>query len=146
MTILNSAAQRLREAGIESPRLEARLLLGHALGLAQEELIAGNHAIDGDALACFEAGLVRRCAHEPLAYILGKREFWSLEFAVGPGVLIPRPESETLIEVALKCLPGRSAALDVLDLGTGSGCLLFAFLSERPNAKGVGVDVAADAL
>ena len=146
MTILDSAALRLRNAGIESPRLEARLILAHALGLKQEDIVAGNWALDGQGRERFEACLARRIAHEPLAYILAKREFWSLDFTVGPGVLIPRPESETLIEAALSRFPGCDADLDVLDLGTGSGCLLLAFLSERPAAKGVGVDISADAL
>ena len=81
-----------------------------------------------------------------LAYIMGAREFWSLNFAVGPGVLIPRPESETLVETALRYFPERDSAPAILDLGTGSGCLLLAFLSERPRATGVGVDASAAAL
>ena len=146
MTVLDSAARRLHAAGIASPRLEARLLLAYALGLTQEDVIAGNYALDAQSRERFEAALSRRSAREPLAYILGKREFWSIEFAVGSGVLVPRPESETLVEAALKCFPNRDSPLDVLDLGTGSGCLLLAFLSERPRAKGVGVDISAEAL
>ncbi len=146
MTVLDSAARRLHEAGSESPRLEARLLLAHALGVSQEDVIAGNYVLDAQIRERFEAGLSRRSGREPLAYILGQREFWSLEFAVGPGVLVPRPESETLVEAALNRFPDRDSSLDVLDLGTGSGCLLLAFLSERSRAKGVGVDISGDAL
>jgi len=146
MKILDSAALRLRAAGIEWPRLEARLLLAHAAGVSQTDIVAGRNVADADALARFDRLVDRRIAHEPLAYILGRREFWSLDFQVGPGVLIPRPESETLVEAALRGCPERDENLKVLDLGTGSGCLLLAFLSERKNAKGVGVDVSDEAL
>jgi release factor glutamine methyltransferase len=144
--ILGQAAERLRAARIESPQLEARLLLAHVTGESQEEIIAGRIVPDAAALARFTAALARRETHEPLAYILGKREFWSLDFAVGPGVLIPRPESETLVEAALREFPVREAPLRVLDLGTGSGCLLIAFLKERPQATGIGVDISTEAL
>ena len=144
---LLTAAARLRVAGVESPRREARLLLAHVLGVKQEDIVAGRIAhLSARALADFEAALARRAAREPLAYILGSREFWSLDFAVGPGVLVPRPESETLIEEALRRFPNPESPLRVLDLGTGSGCLLLAFLSERPNATGAGVDISHDAL
>jgi release factor glutamine methyltransferase len=88
----------------------------------------------------------RRSGREPLAYILGSREFWSLPFAVGPGVLVPRPDSETLVEAALAVFPPTTERLNVLDLGTGSGCLLLAFLSEQPGAVGIGVDISGEAL
>ena len=146
MKILDSAALRLRAAGIESPRLEARLLLAHAAGASQAEIVAGPIVADTGTHARFDRLVDRRIAHEPLAYILGRREFWSLDFQVGPGVLIPRPESETLVEAALRRYPERDENLKVLDLGTGSGCLLLAFLSERNNAQGVGVDISDEAL
>ena len=94
----------------------------------------------------FESLIARRIAREPLAYITGHKEFWSLDFAVGPGVLIPRPDTETLIEELLRTFPDRQAPLSILDLGTGSGCLLIAALSEYPNAHGVGIDQSPDAL
>jgi release factor glutamine methyltransferase len=144
--ILVWAAAILRSSGVESPRREARLLLAQALSVSQEAIVAGQ-ARTGDAgLACFAAFVARRAAREPLAYIIGSREFWSLDFKVGPGVLIPRPESETLLEVALRHFPDSHAAPDMLDLGTGSGCLLLAFLRERVNAHGVGVDASPSAL
>jgi release factor glutamine methyltransferase len=146
VSALSSAALRLGGAGIESPRLEARLLLAHALGVTSEDVIARNYELDAQTERRFEDLLQRRVAREPLAYIVGKREFWSLNFAVGPGVLVPRPESETLIEAALKAFPDRNADLGVLDLGAGTACLLLAFLSERPNAEGVGVDISPEAL
>jgi len=146
MKVLHEAALRLRSAGIESPRLEARLLLAQATGLTQLDVVAGPAVVDNAALSDFERLLARRIAREPLAYIIGRREFWSLDFAVGTGVLIPRPETETLIEAALRLYPDRDERLRVLDLGTGSGCLLLAFLSERPNATGIGVDISPAAL
>jgi release factor glutamine methyltransferase len=145
--MLATAAKQLRAAGIDSPRREARLLLAHVMKISQEDILAGRlpPPTQQDALA-FEAAVNRRQNREPLAYIVGRREFWSLDFAVGPGVLVPRPESELLIEQALKHFPDRNAPLCVLDLGTGSGCLLLSFLSERPNAQGLGVDVSGEAL
>ncbi len=114
-------AERLRAAGVDNPRLDARLL-------ATEEQIA------------------RRIAREPVAYILGHKGFWTLDIQVGPGVLIPRPETETLIEEMLRRIPDRTAALDIVDLGTGSGCLIAAALSEYPGAHGTGIDASEAAL
>jgi release factor glutamine methyltransferase len=94
----------------------------------------------------FKGLLDRRLAHEPLVYITGRKEFWSLEFEVGPGVLIPRPETETLVEQALAELPDREHPYRVLDLGTGSGCLLIALLKEFPNATGLGIDSSDQAI
>ena len=139
MTILDEAALRLRDAGVESPRAEARLLLAHAMGVRREDIISGAYP-DEAALTRFHAAVERRIAREPFAYIVGRREFFSLDFAVGPGVLIPRPESELLIEEALRRFPRPDKPLRVLDLGTGSGCLLLAFLAERPKAEGLGID------
>jgi release factor glutamine methyltransferase len=103
-------------------------------------------ALDARARERFAAALARRERREPVAYIVGAKEFWSLSFAVSPAVLIPRPDSETLIEAALGLFPDRAQALRVLDLGTGSGCLLLSFLPERPHATGVGIDASAAAL
>src|SRR5262249_40378126 len=118
-TALRSATAQLRQAGIESPRLEARLLLAHALSATQEALTASRVALDAEAQGRFAILLDRRLKHEPIAYITGRREFWSLSFAVDNSVLIPRPESETLIEAALRRFPDKHAPLTALDLGTG---------------------------
>ncbi len=136
-------AGRLRTAGIESPRLEARLLLAHSLGLTPEALLAEPEtAVEP---AGYEALLARRAAREPLALILGRREFWSLDFAVSAATLIPRPDSETLIEAALAQFAGHAAPNAILDLGTGTGCLLLAALHEFPSARGLGLDRSAQA-
>lgn len=144
--LIDGAAARLRAADIERPRAEARILLATALGIAREDLIAERAVLHPGALVRYENAILRRCAREPLAYIVGGREFWSLDFAVGPGVLIPRPESEILVEEALRHFPRPDERLAVLDLGTGSGCLLLSFLNERPNAEGLGTDTSLDAL
>jgi release factor glutamine methyltransferase len=128
-SLLLDAARRLAAAGIDSPRLDARVLLERANG-------------EG---ALFESFISRRAAREPLAYITGLKEFWSLDFEVGPGVLIPRPETETVIEQALAFFVDRAAPLKVLDLGTGTGCLPVAFLKEFPNASGLGIDRSEEA-
>jgi release factor glutamine methyltransferase len=143
--LLTSGARRLADAGVESARLDARVLLAFAMDVPPERLpFAGPP--DAEQAGRYDAFIARRERREPLAYITGVKEFWSLSFAVGPGVLIPRPETELLIERACDAFPDRKASLRVLDLGTGSGCLLIAFLSEFPNAQGVGIDVSDQAL
>ena len=140
---IRDGAAALAEAGIDGPRLEARLLLAEALGEAPARLL-----LDPARLvetAPYAALLARRAAHEPLALILGRREFWSLEFEVSPATLIPRADSETLVEAALEARPARAGVASVLDLGTGTGCLLLACLSEFPGAWGLGVDRSAAA-
>ncbi|MGH7066389.1 MAG: peptide chain release factor N(5)-glutamine methyltransferase [Acetobacteraceae bacterium] len=131
-----TAAARLRAAGIEEPEREARLLLAHALGRPADSLIGRNVPVP----AGFGALIARRERHEPLALIVGRGEFWSLTLAVSPATLIPRPESETLIASALAAFPERREVHRILDLGTGTGALLLALLSEFPEAFGVGID------
>jgi release factor glutamine methyltransferase len=135
---LGLASSRLQEAGIDQPRREARLLAGHLLGLSPRVLPDPELEIDGGALSLL---VDRRCAHEPLAYITGRRGFWTLDLAVSPDSLVPRPDSEALIEAALACFPDRRSVRQILDLGTGTGCLLLAALSEFTEAFGVGVDI-----
>ena len=141
------AAARLAEAGVEAPRRDARILLAAALGLDSAGVLAGRERpLGAGELAAFETLLKRRIAREPVSRILGRREFWSLEFEISPATLDPRPESETLIEVLLDRLDDRSRPYLVLDLGSGSGCLLLALLSELPQARGLGVDISGEAV
>jgi release factor glutamine methyltransferase len=140
-------AARLRAAGIENAALDARVLVAHGAGLDPGELPAQtDREIDADAAQRVEQWTSRRIAGEPVARILGMKEFWSLCFKLGPDTLVPRPETETLVEAAVAARPERNAALRVLDLGTGSGALLAALLSERPFAFGIGVDRSFSAL
>ncbi len=135
------AAARLAD-GSETPRLDAELLMAEALGVSREAMLLSGM---GGAVPAAFAGLVaRRAGHEPVAYILGRRAFWTLELGVTPDVLIPRPDSETLIEAALANCVAPPAA--ILDLGTGSGALLLATLAEWPEARGVGIDRSAGAV
>jgi release factor glutamine methyltransferase len=130
----------------DTPRLDAELLMAHALGVERQDVL-----LDPARFAVpdrFDHLIARRMAHEPIAYIVGYRDFWTLRIAVGPGVLIPRPDSETLIEACLDlaCERGAGWPSRVLDLGTGPGTLLLAALSEFPEATGLGVDVSEKAL
>jgi len=140
---LDEAAQCLAGAGIENARREARLLLAHALGASRDATLTA--APTPEQRAKFAAMVARRAAREPFAYITGKKEFWSLEFDVGPGVLIPRPDTETLVEQAAKHVADRNAPLAIADLGAGSGALLVAVLTEFPNATGVGFESSPQA-
>jgi release factor glutamine methyltransferase len=138
---LAQAAKRLDEAGIERPQAEARILLEAAGGRGRGQIIAfPEHAITAAERELFQNLVRRRCAREPISRILGNREFWSLRFAISPATLDPRPDSETLVAAVLARIPDRAAALSILDLGTGTGCLLLALLSELPRANGVGID------
>jgi release factor glutamine methyltransferase len=144
--ILGAASKRLAEAGIASPRREARILLARILGISSNSLLTSPPRVNAADLLRYEGFVERRISREPLAYIIGEREFWSLPFKVGPGVLIPRPETETLIEQLRVSFPDPNTPLSILDLGTGSGCLLAAALNEYPRAQGVGVDASSRAL
>lgn len=127
-----------------TPRLDAELLMAHAFGIDRSAMLLRQH--DLDVPAGFAAMLARRVADEPVAYITGMQAFWDLDLHVTPDVLIPRSDSETLIEVAIASFAGRDAPARILDLGTGSGALLLAALSVFGDAQGVGVDAGAAAL
>ena len=140
--VIRDGAARLQDIA-DSPRREARLLLAHALGVTQNDLLRDPaRPIDPTV---FEGLLTRRVAREPLALITGRREFWSLDFQVSPATLIPRPDSETLIEAALEVFANREPPRTIIDLGTGTGCLLLALLTEFPSAFGIGLDLAPEA-
>jgi release factor glutamine methyltransferase len=145
--LLRDTAVALTAAGIDNVRFEARLLLSHATGLSIEQLISrGPDPAPVDAAKTLRELTARRMRREPMAYILGEREFWGLPFKVSPAVLIPRPDSETVIETVLGLFPDRSRTLRILDLGLGSGCLLLTLLREYPQATGVGIDASEAAL
>ena len=141
-TAIRAAACELAVVS-ETPRLDAELLMAHALGITREALLL-NH-LDSSAPEAFAPLLARRLSHEPIAYITGTRAFWTIELAVGPGVLVPRADSETLIEAAIDHFGARAPA-KILDLGTGPGTLLLAALDHWPQATGLGVDASAQAL
>ncbi|GAB2179298.1 peptide chain release factor N(5)-glutamine methyltransferase [Dongia sp. agr-C8] len=149
MTVGEALAQaviRLGAVGIDRPQAEARILLEVAGGRGRGQIIAfPEHALTSAQCDAFDALVARRCAREPISRILGSREFWSLRFAVGPATLDPRPDSETLVEAVLGRIPDRNVEISLVDLGTGTGCLLLALLSELPRAKGLGIDISADA-
>jgi release factor glutamine methyltransferase len=131
-----AAAARLAQTSGTS-RLDAELLMAHALGVERDTMLLRH--LDDPAPVAFDGLVERRAAHEPIAYITGRRAFWTIELAVGPGVLIPRPDSETLIEAAVAHF-GEQGPATILDLGTGPGSLLLAALSQWPDACGLGVD------
>jgi release factor glutamine methyltransferase len=139
---LATATQRLTPVS-DTPRLDAELLMAHALGTTREQLLLWH--LDVPAPDSFDALIERRLTHEPIAYITGTRDFWIISLAVGPGVLIPRPDSETLIEAAVAHFADAAPAA-ILDLGTGPGTLLLAALAQWPKAHGLGVDASPDAL
>jgi release factor glutamine methyltransferase len=139
--------QCLVKAGIDSPRLDARLLVAHALGITPTQLFSYPETpLNNLQLEQLEKLTRRRVSREPIARILGHREFWSLNFKVDESTLVPRPDSETLVEAVLARIKNRDELVSILDLGTGSGCLLLALLSELKLAKGLGVDLSEQAL
>jgi release factor glutamine methyltransferase len=138
------AAARALEAVSDTPRLDAELLMAQALGCERDALLL-RHLRDPEP-AAFAALLARRVAGEPIAYIAGTRDFWTIRLKVGPGALIPRADSETLIEAAVSHFRGTAGPRRILDLGTGPGTQLLAALAEWPAASGLGIDASAAAL
>jgi release factor glutamine methyltransferase len=141
-------AEQFRAAGIETPELDARVLIGHALGLDHTGLVgAAAQQLSDLSASQIERFAARRLSGEPVSRIVGTREFWGLRFDVTPDVLVSRPETETVVELALDLIAAnRTRALRIADLGTGSGAILIALLSELPNAVGIGTDTSLRAL
>jgi len=136
------ATERL-SAVFDTPRLDAELLMAHALGIERDDLLLRH--LDDAVPEAFDGLVARRLSHEPIAYITGTRAFWTIDLRVGPGVLIPRADSETLLEAAVAHFAG-DAPSRILDLGTGPGTLLLAALDQWPEAHGLGVDASEQAL
>jgi release factor glutamine methyltransferase len=146
LAVLDWTTQRFVEAGISSARLEAQLLLAHVLGCSRVQLYTGfDKPLGEDELAGYRALIKRRLGGEPVAYLLGEHEFWGLPFYVDPDVLVPRPDTETVIEVARSLRPDRAAPCRVLDLCTGSGAIAVSLARELPAATVVATDVSAAA-
>jgi release factor glutamine methyltransferase len=143
--VLAVASERLRNCS-DSARLDAELLLGRAIDMPRSYLFAhADEELDQGAIARFEATIARRLDGEPLAYICGEKEFWSMSLMVTPATLVPRPDTELLVEQALGQIP-RRAEFSVLDLGTGSGAVALAIARERPLCSITATDLSADAL
>jgi release factor glutamine methyltransferase len=143
--IIDTASRRLERAGVETARLDAVVLLAAAAGVERAAVAAGSLATTPAMLARFEQFVARRAAREPVAYIVGRKEFFSLEFEVTPAVLIPRPETETLVSAALEFIAMRATAR-VLDLGTGSGAIAIAIAVTAPRTTIVATDLSDAAL
>ncbi len=138
---VRSIAHHLKEAGIDEAVSEARLIIGYALGLARSEIInRKDEKLSDTQLTRCRSFTKRRSDREPMAYLIGEKEFWSLPFKVSPETLIPRPDSETLVSAVLEHARKAKTPKRLLDIGTGSGCLLAALLSEWPEATGIGID------
>jgi release factor glutamine methyltransferase len=144
---LKEGTQALRQHDVDNPRLDAQILMVHAIGGNRLVLLTDPDRLLRDEEAeAYHQMIARRCRREPVSHIVGYREFWSLTLRVNGDVLDPRPDSETLISAVLDSIPDKSAPLSLLDLGTGSGCLLLALLSELPEARGTGIDISRAAL
>lgn len=144
--LMNEATQRLQTAGIPTARLDAEVLLAQCLGVPRLALLSGESSeASVEQVTAYNQMIARRLAHEPVAYIVGRGEFWSLDLTLTRDVLIPRPDSEILVSTALDHL-GAQAAKTVIDLGTGSGCLSLALLSECPGLAAIGLDISKAAL
>ncbi|MBV8132331.1 MAG: peptide chain release factor N(5)-glutamine methyltransferase [Alphaproteobacteria bacterium] len=147
ISLLGEAASTLSRAGFAEPRRLARRLVARALDLTPAELLGHpEQVLDEQQTSRFRLALDRMAGREPLSRILGRREFWSLEFELSPDTLDPRPETETVVEAVLRRVSDRRAPFRLLDLGAGTGCILLALLSELPAATGIGVDIVAGAM
>jgi release factor glutamine methyltransferase len=143
LEVLKKAEDYLAQNGSATPRLDAQVLLAHVLGTKRVQLYVDyQRPLDAEELSCFRRLVARRARHEPVAYLVGEKEFWSLKIRVDPRVLIPRPDTETVLEAAGELQAPRVFA----DVGTGSGCLLCALAGMFPDARGVGVDSDEQAL
>src|SRR5574341_2352713 len=147
--VLSEGARRLTAAGVESARLDAEVLLGHALAMTREQLtVAAKSPLSAEPVSRFETLLERRAQREPVADVTGRKEFWSLDFVVTPDVLIPRSETEFVIDVALSLTAALAAQrpLRVIDIGTGSGAIAVSLARELTRARVWATDISLRAL
>ena len=146
LQVLDWTRQRFADEGIDAPRLDAELLLAHTLQLPRIQLYARyDQPLSQDERGRFRDVVKRRLSREPVAYIVGRKEFWSLDLSLTAEVLIPRPDTETLVERALERLP-KDATGELIDVGTGSGAVALALAKERPHTRALGVDVSTSAV
>jgi len=144
-TILEEASNLLKNYNIKNPRLDSELLLSNSLNISRENLLLNlNKKINSYECETFKSLLKRRTKKMPIAYILGYKDFWKSKFYINNSVLIPRPETELVVEEALNYLP-KNKLKNVLDIGTGSGCILISLLKERPKSVGTGIDICKNA-
>ena len=146
--LVREFAAKFEAAGLDSPRLDARILVAYVLAMEPSDTFSkADESVAASAKKDAEILVQRRLAHEPVSRIVGMREFWGLEFSLAPETLDPRPDTETLVAAALELKPQfADTPIRVLDLGTGTGCILLAILSEWPDARGVGVDISEGAV
>ena len=145
--LLKKATSRLQSAGIDTAALDARILLAYVMEVAPNHLLlARDNSVSYERVDSFNQMINRREVGEPVAYLVGYKEFWDYRFIVTPDTLIPRPDSETLIEAILTDYPDADMPYRIVDFGTGTGCLLLTLLKQFPNAKGVAVDISQNAL
>ncbi len=146
LTAWKGAQARLKAAGVDSPSIDARLLLEAATGAGRVDILTDPYrAVDADKIAALDAMIDRRVRREPVSRILGQKGFWKIMLNVTPDVLSPRPDTETLLDVIVRAFPPHRA-FDMIDLGTGSGAILLAALMERAGARGVGTDISTEAI
>lgn len=138
--VLKQLRVRFAAAGLDTPDLDARILVRHFLGLTDADLITGQGEITPEHLGALDQAIERRLSGEPVSRILGFREFWGMNFKITPDTLDPRPDTERLVEMALESLKDRPPR-HILDLGTGTGCILLSLLKEFPQARGLGIDI-----
>jgi release factor glutamine methyltransferase len=146
LTAWKGAQARLKAAGVDSPSIDARLLLEAATGAGRVDILTDPYReVDADKIAALDAMIDRRVRREPVSRILGKKGFWKIMLNVTPDVLSPRPDTETLLDVIVRAFPPHRA-FEMIDLGTGSGAILLATLMERAGARGVGTDISTEAI
>ena len=145
LDLLNKGSKKLKYKGVKSSQIDSEILLSNVLGKTRENILINlDKKVSGDEILKFNDFIERRSMKEPIAYILKEKEFWSKDFVVNKSTLIPRPETELMIEKLIKIYYGKKIL--ILDIGTGSGCILISLLSELKNSNGIGVDISKKAL